>query len=312
MGFITFAKRQFLKNFLLTFTSKCSEWHERKIRKLAKEEIEKMIEGIRSEVISQKEALILDHQLQMERDGNSHELVAIENENKSLRNAASDRARGLMTPENYKTLKEEFKRISDTKSKEIIYAETGVRSNLEIDDYEASIQTAEKLLRCGPKTKNLLKKALESLNKDKDSVSLSTIKLIDTFSDRDIEKITELFRYTWMGSVVFFDKISAFLQDKNLCQPKTDNIDYLGKIFSNQRGALSDKAFKAEISKWPNGLDDKILVEIEAFVILTREGREIFNLLESEIEPMPEDYFQEVKKFLENKYKHIELEINKN
>ncbi len=356
------------------------------IAAIANQKITKRVDEIKEEIFGfrkveelkhqqEKEILKINHENKIKEQEHQHELAVQRDVDKDLRNAALLSAKGEIAPEKYQSYKAESRNIRYEQAKIIISAETGIDSNLGFSDYETLIQTAEKLLKCEEKTRLLLKKAVEALNKDKDSVSLSTIKLIDSFSDKDVEKISELFRYIWLTTVIYFDKINEFLKEKGLCQPRTDNIDYLGKIFSNQRGAITEKvhpinltaieiegllfwketlsqitsnnapfnedslrsflssqsnkqemtafresckttllpgkSIQIQTPKWPKDKDDKISIKVEAFVALTKEGQEIYDLLKSEIAPMPDDYFGKVKDFLENKYKNFELEVTK-
>ncbi len=378
----------YLKNWLCNKVLKpIKNKFEEKIITIANQEITKRVDEIKEEVCDfrkleelkhekEKEILKINHEYKIREEEHRYELATKNDVDKDLRNAAFSKAKGELTTEAYESYKAETLMRKYEQSKIIISAETGVDSQLEFDDYETLVQTAKKLMECGPRTKFLLRKAVESLNNDKNSISLSTIKLIDSFSDKDVEKISELLRYMWSNCVVYFEGINQFLEGKGLCQPKTDNIDYLGKIFSNQRGVFADKsfkqdltsvkitdlffwkerisnlnlnsvpfnettleswleteenknqmnlfrqgyktlllqnnAFKIETSKLPNDVNDKISIEIEAFAILTKEGGEIFDLLKSDLEPMPEDYFLQIKNYLENKYRQHQIEIIRN
>ena len=172
--------------------------------------------------------------------------------------------------------------------------------------------------------------------------------------------------------IIFYKEIEKDFRSKGLCQPNTDNISYLGKIFSNQRGSFTEKAIlknltpinventffwkelipairfqnislnedslkgllqnentkkiienfltnyglslfsdnrlKINIFKQPSDATP-LSIEIETFVILTLEGRELFDLMKDEILPLPEDYFKKMKEFVENKYPQLGLNV---
>ncbi len=65
---------------------------------------------------------------------------------------------------------------------------------------------------------------------------------------------------------------------------------------------------KFSISKQPT--DTEVLnVELGAFVILTAQGQQIYDLLKDEIGEVPSDYFEKVKKHIESQYQNIGLTV---
>jgi hypothetical protein len=194
-----------------------------------------------------KEGKIFDHKLhEKSKDNDLQRELEIYQEKKFL-DIAADRICGKLDDIQFEKAKNIFREQRRLNASILIEADTSIKSNPDFE-YENLIEIAEKIISCGDKTKSLLKKVVQSLNINPTSVSLSTIQLIKQFSDDDIDKLKELFRYVSDGySIIFYSDITKDFRQKGLCQNNSDNIKYLGKIFSDQKH-ISGKVRRFELT----------------------------------------------------------------
>ena len=179
--------------------------------------------------------------------------------------------------------------------------------------------------------KILLKKVAQKLNNQELSISKETIDFITSIVDEKLETLKKIFRYVVQNGILKYKDIEQDFIKMEFCQPYTDNIKFLGRIFVNQEDGVVGKAknikveaittaegihiwkkliemphFKINepfnlkltplpfaITKMPThaGIID---IEIQYFVILTEVGLETYSLLKDEIGDYPIDYLKNV------------------
>ena len=92
-GIIAYAKRESIK----LCWDKIKKLIGEEIRKITRDEIDKKTENLKNEITNQKDLALFTHQLEMEKESNSHDLAIISSEQKSLQDAARDVAAGKMS-----------------------------------------------------------------------------------------------------------------------------------------------------------------------------------------------------------------------
>jgi hypothetical protein len=82
--------------------------------------------------------------------------------------------------------------------------------------------------------KILLKKAAQKINNQELSISKETIDFITSITDEKLETLKKIFRYVVGNGILKYKDITQDFMKMEFCQPGTDNIKFLGRIFVNQ------------------------------------------------------------------------------
>jgi hypothetical protein len=82
--------------------------------------------------------------------------------------------------------------------------------------------------------KILLKKAAQKLNNKELNISKETIDFITSITDEKLEILKKIFRYVVAVGIFNYKNIIQDFQEMNFCQPRSDNIKFLNRIFVNQ------------------------------------------------------------------------------
>ena len=94
--------------------------------------------------------------------------------------------------------------------------------------------------------KILLKKAAKKINNQELSISKETIDFIASITDEKLETLKEIFRYVVGNGILKYKDIEQDFMKMEFCQPSTDNIKFLGRIFVNQ-DAVGGKAYNNKV-----------------------------------------------------------------
>jgi len=84
--------------------------------------------------------------------------------------------------------------------------------------------------------KILLKKAAQKLNNKELNISKETIDFITSITDEKLEILKKIFRYVVAVGIFNYKNIIQDFKEMNFCQPHSDNIKFLNRIFVNQDG----------------------------------------------------------------------------
>lgn len=82
--------------------------------------------------------------------------------------------------------------------------------------------------------KILLKKAAQKLNNKELNISKETIDFITSLTDEKLEILKKIFRYVVAFGIFNYKNIIQDFKEMNFCQPHSDNIKFLNRIFVNQ------------------------------------------------------------------------------
>jgi hypothetical protein len=94
--------------------------------------------------------------------------------------------------------------------------------------------------------KILLKKAAQKINNQELSISKETIDFITSITDEKLETLKKIFRYVVGNGILKYKDITQDFMKMEFCEPGTDNIKFLGRIFVNQ-DAVDGKAYNKKI-----------------------------------------------------------------
>jgi len=92
------------------------------------------------------------------------------------------------------------------------------------------------------KVKILLKKAAQKINNQELSISKETIDFITSITDEKLETLKKIFSYVVGNGIFKYKDIAQDFMKMEFCQPGTDNIKFLNRIFVNQ-DAVGGKAY---------------------------------------------------------------------
>ncbi|NCA28684.1 MAG: hypothetical protein EBS92_05390 [Proteobacteria bacterium] len=94
--------------------------------------------------------------------------------------------------------------------------------------------------------KILLKKAAKKINNQELSISKETIDFITSITDEKLETLKKIFRYVVGNGILKYKNIEQDFMKMGFCQPRSDNIKFLGRIFVNQ-DAIGGKAYNNKL-----------------------------------------------------------------
>ena len=127
-------------------------------------------------------------------------------------------------------------------------------TNDEFDIYREIIDYIHKNRQI--EVKILLKKAAQKINSKELNISKETIDFIASITDEKLQILKKIFRYVLNGGILNYKNIIQDFQEMNFCQPHSDNIKFLNRIFINQDG-VSGKSYNIKLES----------IEIEGFLI---------------------------------------------
>ena len=105
-------------------------------------------------------------------------------------------------------------------------------TNDEFDIYREIIDYIHKNRQI--EVKILLKKAAQKINSKELNISKETIDFIASITDEKLQILKKIFRYVLNGGILNYKNIIQDFQEMNFCQPHSDNIKFLNRIFINQ------------------------------------------------------------------------------
>lgn len=167
-------------------------------------------------------------------------------------------------------------------------------TNDEFDIYREIIDYIHKNRQI--EVKILLKKAAQKINSKELNISKETIDFIAGITDEKLKTLKKIFRYAVAVGIFNYKNIIQDFQEMNFCQPRSDNIKFLNRIFVNQDGVGG------------KGYNNKL------------ETIEIAGMLSWKNATLNEESFKkaltieephELKKFLEKDFKYTILSTNK-
>ncbi|NBX52446.1 MAG: hypothetical protein EBT63_02175 [Proteobacteria bacterium] len=155
--------------------------------------------------------------------------------------------------------------------------------------------------------KILLKKAAKKINNQELSISKETIDFITSITDEKLETLKKIFRYVVGNGILKYKNIEQDFMKMGFCQPRSDNIKFLGRIFVNQ-DAIGGKAYNNKLEAIE--IVENIFIWKDLFLLIlnkrTTTEEDLKNYLSNE------ENKNEFKKFLENfSFKYTVLDEEK-
>jgi hypothetical protein len=153
--------------------------------------------------------------------------------------------------------------------------------------------------------KILLKKAAKKINNQELYISKETIDFITSITDEKLETLKKIFRYVVGYGILKYKDIEQDFMKMGFCQPGTDNIKFLGRIFVNQ-DAVGGKAYNNKIEAIEI---ENIFIWKDFFLFILNKRTETEEDLKNYLSN--EENKNEFQKFLENDFKYTLLKQGK-